>query len=321
MTRSTVYSRVTTFLLASVLPSVLFANPVGQAVGVSQNAFLDRSGSKGYLEQGGDVVLGDIITTGATGQVQILFQDETRIAISQNSSLTIERVLFDSSNSASEFSVNAVAGAFRFLSGNSEASAYSINTPQATMGIRGTEFDFATSPQGGIRVATFSGEVELCNQAGRCAIIPGGCTVVALDNAGQFIIPENTQEEAVLLENGFPYIENQDRLRRDYRARVGNCARASVIRSGDDDARVTPAPAPGPTPTPAPNNPNVGGAHAGGNTSAGFGGSTAGDVDAGNGGPSAPGDAEASGGQASAGGAGGANAGGGGASVGGGISP
>lgn len=319
MPRSFAWLKLTALLLPGILPSALAANPVGQAVNVSQNAFLDRNGAQGYLEQGGQVVLGDEITTGATGQVQILFQDGTKIAISQNSSLVIERVLFNSSGGASDFSVNAVGGAFRFLSGNSEPSTYSISAPQATMGIRGTEFDFAISTQGEIRVATFSGEVELCNRVGRCAIIPGGCSVAALDSSGQFIVPESEREEAALLDDGFPYIRNQEQLRRDYRTRVSNCARASIVRFDDGDERVTPVPppAPGPTPSPRPNNPNVGGAQAGGDTSAGLGGSTAGETDAGLGGPSAPGDAEASDGQASAGGPGGANAGNGSVSAGG----
>lgn len=321
MTRSLKWLRATTLLLVGLLPSALLANSVGQAVGVSQNAFLDRNGTKGYLEQGGEVVLGDVITTGATGQVQILFQDGTRIAISQNSSLVIERILFNSSGTASEFTVNAVGGAFRFLSGSSNSSAYSVRTPQATMGIRGTEFDFVISTQSGIRVATFSGEVELCNQAGQCVNIPGGCSVAGVDGSGQFIVPDGDQEEAALLANGFPYIENQNRLRRDYRTRVGGCASASTARLGNGTGPVAPATDPDPGPAPAPNNPNVGGAHAGGNTSAGFGGSTADGISAGNGGPSAPGDADASGGQASAGGAGGASAGGGGASAGGSSGP
>ena len=91
-------------------------------------------------------MLGDVITTGATGQVQLLFQDETKIAIGANSQLVIESILFNSSGTASDFTVNAVQGAFRFFSGKSEKSTYAIRTPKATMGIRGTVFDFTVSP-------------------------------------------------------------------------------------------------------------------------------------------------------------------------------
>ncbi|MGM0738967.1 MAG: FecR family protein [Bacteroidota bacterium] len=315
MSRSLKLLKAAFLIFAVFLPSTIFAQSVGQAVGVSQNAFLNRDGRDGYLEQGGDVLLGDVISTGNSGQVQILFQDGTKIAISQNSSLVIERVLFDSSNTASEFTVNAVGGAFRFLSGNSSPSSYSIRTSNATMGVRGTAFDFAASARGEVRVATFDGEVELCNQMGRCASIPGGCSTAGIDASGQFITPQNKKERSAFLDRGFPYIRNQSFLRQDYRTRVESCGGGdgAGVDGGDRDRAAAPSPSPT---DPAPSNPSTGGARAGGNTSAGSGGSTAGGTDAGRGGPSAPGDADASGGQASSGGPGGASAGGGGASAG-----
>lgn len=312
MNRSSKFLKTAVLLLTGLLPSIVYADSVGQAVGVSQNAFLERNGRESYLEQGGDVVLGDVITTGNSGQVQIQFRDGTKIAISQNSSLVIESVLFDNSNRASDFTVNAVGGAFRFLSGNSDSSSYSIRTSNATMGIRGTAFDFAASTRGEVRVATFDGEVELCNQSGRCVVIPGGCTTAGIDGSGQFLIPQDEEERSQFLNRGFPYVRNQNWLRQDYRTSVRSCGGGdSAGVDGGNNGRAS-APDPGPDPT----NPSTGGARAGGTTSAGSGGSTAGGTDAGRGGPSAPGDADASGGQASAGGPGGASAGGGGANAG-----
>jgi len=130
----------------AMLPVAAMASPVGEAILVNQNAFLDRGGQRVELIAGADISVGDIVTTGATGQVQLLFQDETRIVVGSNSRLVIESILFNSSTTASQFTVSTVEGAFRFLSGNSEKSAYSIRTPNGTMGIRGTEFDFTVLP-------------------------------------------------------------------------------------------------------------------------------------------------------------------------------
>ena len=128
------------------LPGVLAAEPVGQAVEVTQTVTLTRDGQDTPLRQGQPVALGDVIATGTSGQAQLLFRDETRIAIGPGSRLVIESILFDSSDTASDFTVNAVQGAFRFFSGKSEKSTYAIRTPGATMGIRGTVFDFTVSP-------------------------------------------------------------------------------------------------------------------------------------------------------------------------------
>ena len=139
-------SRFIILLVFLGLPATVAADPVGQAAGIRQNVTLTRDGQEGSLQTGQTVFLGDVITTGATGRAQLLFRDETRIVVGPNSQLVVERVLFDSSNSATDFTVGAVEGAFRFFSGKSNKSAYSIQTPNATMGIRGTQFDFTVSP-------------------------------------------------------------------------------------------------------------------------------------------------------------------------------
>jgi hypothetical protein len=327
------FSKVVAMLLFAglfYLPNSVAANPVGQIADVVQNATVERSGQRRYLQRGESIALGDIITTGATGQVQITFQDQTRIAMSANSRLVIEDILFDSSSTASQFTVGAVEGAFRFLSGNSEKSAYSVRTPNGTMGIRGTEFDFSVVPQSSVSVVTFRGEVLLCNRSNRCAIIRGGCAAVQLSSSGQFGVPETRAEKSALLSRGFPYIKDQDGLSRDFRTRVWTCG-SQATRNFDGDMPSLNAPeqpqtpgtpgTPGTPDTPdAPGrNPDTGGAQAGNGTSAGLGGSTADGVDAGRGGPSAPGNANAGDGGASAGAPGGpsgASAGGGAASAG-----
>ena len=320
-------SKLAKFSAALILATLLYlphsaaANPVGQVADVVQNATVERGGQRRYLQQGQAVALGDIITTGATGQVQIIFQDQTRIAMSANSRLVIEDILFDSPRTASQFTVGAIAGAFRFLSGDSEKSAYSVRTPNGTMGIRGTEFDFSVVPQSSVSVVTFRGEVLLCNQSNQCAAIRGGCAAAQLNSSGQFGIPETRAEKSALLSRGFPYVKDQRGLSRDFRTRTWTCGSQATQNFGAD----VPSPiAPGQPQTPdTPDtpgrNPDTGGAQTGNGTSAGLGGSTADGVDAGRGGPSAPGNANAGDGGASAGDPGGdtgASAGGGAASAG-----
>lgn len=138
--------RLVVFAGFFAFPATLMAEPVGQAVDVTQNVTLTRDGQQSYLRQGQSILLGDVIATGAGGQAQLLFRDETRIAIASGSQLVIDSILFDSADTATDFTVNAVQGAFRFFSGKSEKSTYAIRTPGATMGIRGTVFDFTVSP-------------------------------------------------------------------------------------------------------------------------------------------------------------------------------
>jgi hypothetical protein len=202
----------------------------GVVVEASQPAELQRSATRSAIAAQTQIQLGDVISTGRNGRVQIVFADETRIAVGENSRLVIDDILFNTQNTASRFAVSAVTGAFRFLSGNSSPDAYSINTPLATLGIRGTVFDFSVTQQRGVDLATFEGEVSMCFRNGGCARVAGSCTLLTAPiHAERFEQPETLQEKRELLESNFPFVINQSRLRRDFRAPVRSCGYQRLI--------------------------------------------------------------------------------------------
>lgn len=299
-----------------LLPQVVFANPVGEVAAVVQNATVERDGRRSYLQIGQTIALGDVITTGATGQVQIVFQDQTKIAMNINSQLVVEDMRFDSSATANQFTIGAVAGAFRFLSGDSDETDYAIRTPYGTTRVRGADFDLNVSSQGAVNIVTFRREVLLCNRTNQCAVIRGACAAAQLNDSGQLVIPQSRAERLTFLSNGFPYILRQDGLLRDFQTRTWVCRNLAARTYGSEmqSSGLAGGPqrlAPDDLDTGSPSdvgsspgggrNPNTGGAQAGNGTSAGLGGATADGVDAGLGGPSPPGNANAGDGGASAG--------------------
>lgn len=260
-------------------PMHVAANPVGQVIGVSQGAFLERGAQRLMIAQGIAVNLDDVIATDAAGQVQLLFQDETRIVVGANSQLKIETILSDSSATASRFTVSAVEGAFRFLSGNSAKAAYSIRTPTGTMGIRGTEFDFNVTSRNAVNVVTFRGEVQLCNRSNQCALLRGGCAAVSLNSDGQFAVAESRAQKTALLAEGFPFVAQQNDLRRDFRTRTWTCGGQTTQTFGaqSPDAPAGPGPgAEGGDASPGPSGGGGAGAGAGSGASAGGAGAGAG---------------------------------------------
>ncbi len=74
--------------------------------------------------------------------MQLIFTDGTKLVIGEKSSLVIEKYLMKGGNQAQAVAVDALRGTFRFITGNSAKSAYNIQTANATIGIRGTGFDF-----------------------------------------------------------------------------------------------------------------------------------------------------------------------------------
>ncbi len=83
----------------------------------------------------------DVLTTDATGRAQILFDDDTTVALGSNTSLSLETVVAEGANPA--FRARMGQGVARFITGKiveKNPDGFSVVTPDATVGIRGTIF-------------------------------------------------------------------------------------------------------------------------------------------------------------------------------------
>lgn len=242
------------------LPAVGSAAEIGTAMDVDPSAIIRVSGAARPIISGNRVSQGDVIQTRRSGQVQLLFDDHTRIVVGPNSRLVIDSVLMKSKRSASRFAVTAVKGSFRFISGRSSKSAYQIRTPTATMGVRGTVFDFAVNGGRETDLAVLNGSVRFCGRGGQCQEVRSGCSLIFADRRGGLRVPRTAEEGAQRIRNGFPYLFSQRTLMSAFRASTGACGRyLRLNRSGGAGGTLqrinTPAPgapAPGVPPTSPP---------------------------------------------------------------------
>ncbi|MCA0272369.1 MAG: FecR domain-containing protein [Proteobacteria bacterium] len=216
---------------------------MGSVVRVVQGATLERSGQAVSLRAGQTIESGDVISTDRRGQVQLLFNDDTRIAVGPNSSMAVDDIRFKQNGKARKFAVSAVAGGFRFLSGTSARSAYAISTPTATMGIRGTAFDFVVRNTDGTDLIIFSGLVNMCGGGG-CYQAAGGCDAVRLDARGNFARIEQKKDKRELINDGFYFVTQQQKLRQDFRTNVRSCGRDVISRPVPKAGDRTPPPPP-----------------------------------------------------------------------------
>ncbi len=244
------------------------AQAVGKVVVAVPGAELATADGRFRLVAGAPVAMGDVVTTDAAGQVQLLFDDGTKIVVGPGSRLVIEEILLQSGGKAERFAVRAVGGTFRFITGKSAKPAYRINTPTATMSIRGTVFDFSVVPKGGTNVVLFRGQVQLCAQQGNCAEIRGRCTLAISDRGGRIGGAETPEQKDGVLISEFPFVVDQSVLTRAFQTPTGSCGDVARLRklakkpiSNLDradatetvDAPETPrAPEPTPEPPPAP---------------------------------------------------------------------
>jgi hypothetical protein len=137
MTRTLRTRLISLAMIALTTAPAAALEPSGSAIRV--NPAVDATGPGGVrmLELQGAVFMGDEIVASPNGQAQIKFVDNTRIVIGPNSRLTIDTFIFNPDLTAQKVTVTAIKGAFRFISGNSPAGAYTIRTPTMTIGIRG----------------------------------------------------------------------------------------------------------------------------------------------------------------------------------------
>ena len=122
---------------AFVLVAPAHADPDGVVIAVVQQAHIDAKTGKKTLMPANPIYSGDRVITDQIGEAQIKFRDNTRLVIGPNSMMIIDAFVFNNDDTARKVSINAVKGAFRFISGNSPKDAYTITTPTSTIGIRG----------------------------------------------------------------------------------------------------------------------------------------------------------------------------------------
>ena len=72
---------------------------------------------------------------------QILFLDKTTLTIGPRAELTLDSFVYNPSRGTGQVVLNAVQGAFRFVTGSQRPQNYTIKTPVGMIGVRGTIVD------------------------------------------------------------------------------------------------------------------------------------------------------------------------------------
>jgi FecR protein len=113
---------------------------------------IQRSAKTLEGQKGSAVEMQDAIRT-ARGKVGITFQDDTRVQVNENSRLVIDDFVYDPKRPAvGKLALNMAAGTVRYASGaiaKNDPNRVSLNTPSATIAVRGTDFSATVDELGG----------------------------------------------------------------------------------------------------------------------------------------------------------------------------
>ena len=163
------------------------------------------------------------------GNVQIIFKDGTKLVVGESSSLVVEKYLMGGGNTASSFAIDALRGTFRFITGRSAKAAYSIQTANSTIGIRGTGFDFWVNNDTGVVV--LEGKVRLCRKGTKnCVDIDANCHAGVAKASGTQALQGFVQSQSI--RNHLPYILDQSGLRQPFHLAVAECDKILTLTTG-----------------------------------------------------------------------------------------
>jgi len=123
-----------TILFALQATTSLAQEAMGKATSVIPQA---ESNHAGPLSSGSNVYLKETVRTGQTGQVDLQFKDNTNLKVGSNSSVHLDKFVYDPNKSTGDVALEATRGTFRFVTGSQGTEAYKIKTPYGLIGVRG----------------------------------------------------------------------------------------------------------------------------------------------------------------------------------------
>src|SRR5262249_15115962 len=118
-------------------------------------ANLPPSSGVGQTNVGDPVYKGDVVQTGANGKVGITFADGTTFTLSSNARMVLNEFVYDPNGKSNSTLFSLSKGTFTFVAGQvAKTGDMKIDTPIATLGIRGTTPHVEISDDGTVKLST-----------------------------------------------------------------------------------------------------------------------------------------------------------------------
>ncbi len=220
--------RVCAFLLAYAVAHALTLDAAASRSPEAGTTVLARNQVTGVLgtEQrqlmvGHRVHREELIRTGAAAQAEFKLDDDTRLALGPDAELRLDEFAIGGGSDTSSIAIRLLKGTLRFLTGRQTSQSYKIDTPSATIGVRGTVFDLYVGAQGDTYVLMHQGTVDVCAADGSSCVKHRSIgRIVQVTNAGAVSAPGKwrpDQAGGVTAVEAFPFVGRSlevDRMRR-----------------------------------------------------------------------------------------------------------
>ncbi len=222
--------------------------PIGHVDQMDGDVYVIRNdGTKVQLDVGDPVYQGDALETGPEGAVGIILADQTTFSMAENGSMVLDEMVYDPGTDAGSMNFSVVKGVFTFVSGQvakTDPDAMTIETPVATIGIRGTQVgvDFANGEDLQVVLMEesdgFVGEIVVWNEGGTKIInMAGFGTIVKGFDLPPVEIFEVSEDQLInIYGTTFEYLPTEVGTGNDYGMQnVGNFDDFATAAGGNEE--------------------------------------------------------------------------------------
>jgi hypothetical protein len=168
------------FLAAGFVASPAHAQTrVGEAAVIQKEVVRVMGSATSQINVGDGVVRDEIVRTGRESAARLVMADSTNLSLGPNATIKLDRIVFNDEHTYRDIAIRLTTGAFRFVTGHSEKTAYKITTSLATIGVRGTGLDILAQRYS-TTMALLYGASGVCATGGQCIelTLPGDTAVI-----------------------------------------------------------------------------------------------------------------------------------------------
>jgi len=111
---------------------------------------------------GDEVFAQETVTTPANGATVMRFHDQTQLQMGANSTVVLDRFVYDPNVDSADASIKFTKGVFRYIGGQAKTEDnINLSTPTTTLTIRGTTFTVFVADDGATTVSVVEGQVDV----------------------------------------------------------------------------------------------------------------------------------------------------------------
>jgi hypothetical protein len=212
--------------------SAVTANEIGKATSIATQVTAEGSGAIRELKVRAPVLEDELVRTNQTGIGEFEFLDRSRLAVGPNSAVKLDRFIYETERRWTSVAIELTRGAFRYISARTTRAPPRIETPVATIALRGTAFDLFVAENGALCIAMINGGIDVCPSGRDCRAhsIVGRFLIVARDGSLQLLDRwDGSLLAGATFAVAMPFLANQSRLPARLRAAENVIARYRAL--------------------------------------------------------------------------------------------